>query len=98
MAWRSYNNGGIGFVCVCVVVISVVVSGRPTTFLEDFRVTWADSHVKELDGGRGIQLLLDRSSGKMVLFIFRILALALHFYVFLFFFLFSSNFESNKFC
>ncbi|EPS73414.1 hypothetical protein M569_01341, partial [Genlisea aurea] len=36
---------------------------RPTTFLQDFRITWADSHIKQLDGGRVIQLNLDQNSG-----------------------------------
>lgn len=73
MALKSFN--AIGFVCVCVVAISIVVSGRPATFLEDFRVTWADSHIRQIDGGRGIQLVLDQSSGKMVILMFIIMLL-----------------------
>ncbi|KAJ4791069.1 Xyloglucan endotransglucosylase/hydrolase [Rhynchospora pubera] len=39
------------------------VLARPATFLQDFRITWSDNHIKQLDGGRGIQLILDQSSG-----------------------------------
>ncbi|KAG6392537.1 hypothetical protein SASPL_146761 [Salvia splendens] len=39
------------------------VNGRPATFSQDFRIAWADSHVRQLDGGRAIQLTLDQSSG-----------------------------------
>ncbi|KAG6382985.1 hypothetical protein SASPL_157280 [Salvia splendens] len=42
---------------------SLSVNGRPATFSQDFRVAWADSHVRQLDGGRAIQLTLDQSSG-----------------------------------
>ncbi|CAN4079831.1 unnamed protein product [Withania somnifera] len=42
-----------------------VVSARPNTFLQDFKVTWSDFHVKQLDGGRAIQLVLDQNSGKL---------------------------------
>ena len=63
---RSFN--ALGVVCLCVVALSIAVSGRPATFLEDFRVTWADNHVRQLDGGRGIQLVLDQNSGEMLIF------------------------------
>ncbi|XP_043713535.1 probable xyloglucan endotransglucosylase/hydrolase protein 7 [Telopea speciosissima] len=36
---------------------------RPASFLQDFRVTWSDSHIRQIDAGRAIQLLLDQSSG-----------------------------------
>eukprot|EP00262_Sarcandra_glabra_P006116 TRINITY_DN18211_c0_g1_i2.p1 TRINITY_DN18211_c0_g1~~TRINITY_DN18211_c0_g1_i2.p1 ORF type:complete len:346 (+),score=31.52 TRINITY_DN18211_c0_g1_i2:32-1039(+) len=39
------------------------VTARPETFLQDFRITWADSHIKQLDRGTAIQLTLDQSSG-----------------------------------
>ncbi|KAK6125357.1 hypothetical protein DH2020_040901 [Rehmannia glutinosa] len=29
----------------------------------DFRITWADSHIRQLEGGRAIQLVLDQNSG-----------------------------------
>lgn len=36
---------------------------KPATFLEDFYITWAESHIKQLENGTAIQLLLDPSSG-----------------------------------
>ncbi|XP_058068053.1 probable xyloglucan endotransglucosylase/hydrolase protein 6 [Magnolia sinica] len=36
---------------------------KPATFIQDFRVTWAESHIKQMENGIAIQLLLDRSSG-----------------------------------
>ncbi|KAF3325785.1 putative xyloglucan endotransglucosylase/hydrolase protein 6 [Carex littledalei] len=36
---------------------------KPAYFARDFSVTWAGSHVKELNNGSSLQLLLDRSSG-----------------------------------
>lgn len=38
-------------------------NAKPATFLQDFHITWSDSHIKQLDGGKGIQLLLDQNSG-----------------------------------
>ncbi|MQM14988.1 hypothetical protein Taro_047926 [Colocasia esculenta] len=38
-------------------------AARPATFQQDFRITWSDSHIRELQGGNGIQLVLDQSSG-----------------------------------
>ncbi|KAF2295672.1 hypothetical protein GH714_033542 [Hevea brasiliensis] len=29
----------------------------------DFKVTWSESHIRQIDGGRAIQLVLDQSSG-----------------------------------
>ncbi|KAL7612081.1 hypothetical protein Lser_V15G07397 [Lactuca serriola] len=40
-----------------------IAYSKPTIFLEDFHVTWSDSHIKQLDGGKAIQLLLDQNSG-----------------------------------
>lgn len=31
--------------------------------MQDFHITWSDSHIKQLDGGKAIQLLLDQNSG-----------------------------------
>lgn len=48
------------------VIVSCSISpvwGRPATFLQDFQVTWADSHIRQLEGGRAIQLVLDQNSG-----------------------------------
>ncbi|GMH14708.1 hypothetical protein Nepgr_016549 [Nepenthes gracilis] len=39
------------------------VSARPASFQQDFRVTWADSHIKFVEGGQAVQLGLDRNSG-----------------------------------
>lgn len=47
-----------------------VVRARPATFLQDFKVTWSDTHIKQLDGGRGIQLILDQNSGLILTFFF----------------------------
>ncbi|KAH7689806.1 Xyloglucan endotransglucosylase/hydrolase protein [Dioscorea alata] len=41
----------------------VLVGARPATFNDDFRVTWEESHIKQIQGGSAIQLILDRSSG-----------------------------------
>ncbi|KAD4888308.1 hypothetical protein E3N88_20381 [Mikania micrantha] len=38
-------------------------NAKPAMFLQDFHITWSDSHIKQLDGGKGIQLLLDQNSG-----------------------------------
>lgn len=46
-----------------IVSTSLVADARPATFLQDFRITWSDSHIKQLDGGRAIQLILDQNSG-----------------------------------
>ncbi|XP_021757407.1 probable xyloglucan endotransglucosylase/hydrolase protein 6 [Chenopodium quinoa] len=39
------------------------IYARPATFQQDFKVTWADSHLKLVEGGRAIQLILDKNSG-----------------------------------
>ena len=38
-------------------------TARPATFLQDFRITWSDSHIRQIEGGRAIQLVLDQNSG-----------------------------------
>ncbi|XP_047315462.1 probable xyloglucan endotransglucosylase/hydrolase protein 7 [Impatiens glandulifera] len=58
----------ISILIVLVVSISLLsvlfpASAKPATFDQDFRVTWSDSHIKQIEGGRAIQLLLDQSSG-----------------------------------
>ncbi|XP_057762046.1 probable xyloglucan endotransglucosylase/hydrolase protein 6 [Arachis stenosperma] len=46
------------------VLSGVSVWGKPVTFLQDFRVTWSDSHIRQIDNqGTAIQLILDRNSG-----------------------------------
>ncbi|XP_042514386.1 probable xyloglucan endotransglucosylase/hydrolase protein 6 [Macadamia integrifolia] len=37
--------------------------GRPATFLQDFHITWAETHIKGIENGTAIQLLLDQTSG-----------------------------------
>lgn len=53
----------LGYVVVCLVALLAMATARPATFTQDFRITWSDNHIRELDGGRGIQLTLDQSSG-----------------------------------
>ncbi|KAF8400263.1 hypothetical protein HHK36_013560 [Tetracentron sinense] len=36
---------------------------KPANFLQDFHVTWAEPHIKQMDNGNAIQLILDQSSG-----------------------------------
>lgn len=36
---------------------------RPATFQQDFKITWSESHLKLIEGGSAIQLILDRNSG-----------------------------------
>lgn len=38
-------------------------SAKPATFLQDFHVTWSEGHIKQLENGTAIQLLLDQTSG-----------------------------------
>ncbi|KAF9617338.1 hypothetical protein IFM89_035319 [Coptis chinensis] len=38
---------------------------KPATFLQDFHITWSEGHIKQLQNGTAIQLLLDQSSGKV---------------------------------
>lgn len=51
------------FLLPLLLAFSLSVSGRPATFLQDFHVTWADTHIKQMEGGRAIQLILDQNSG-----------------------------------
>lgn len=44
-------------------VCLVSVSARPASFLEDFKVTWADDHVKPMADKNSIDLVLDQNSG-----------------------------------
>ncbi|PSS36001.1 Xyloglucan endotransglucosylase/hydrolase protein [Actinidia chinensis var. chinensis] len=46
-----------------VLAFAFLASARPATFLQDFRVTWSDSHIRQIEGGRTIQLVLDQNSG-----------------------------------
>ncbi|XP_071705624.1 probable xyloglucan endotransglucosylase/hydrolase protein 6 [Rutidosis leptorrhynchoides] len=49
-----------GFVTL---MLPYVADTKPATFLENFYITWSDSHIKQLDDGMAIQLLLDENSG-----------------------------------
>nr|BAN09212.1 xyloglucan endotransglucosylase/hydrolase [Eustoma grandiflorum] len=51
------------FFILYALTFSFFVHGRPATFLQDFRVTWSDSHIKQIDGGSAVQLILDQNSG-----------------------------------
>ena len=94
---RGFDVIGLFVICMYVVALSIVVSGRPATFLEDFRVTWADNHVRQLDGGRGIQLVLDQSSGNLfILYTQCHSKLFLGHYFFFFFWLDGPQFFINK--
>ncbi|XP_068657204.1 probable xyloglucan endotransglucosylase/hydrolase protein 7 [Aristolochia californica] len=42
---------------------SLSVSAKLATFLQDFRITWSDSHIRQIDGGTAVQLVLDQNSG-----------------------------------
>ncbi|KAK9097086.1 hypothetical protein Sjap_022583 [Stephania japonica] len=44
-------------------ILCCIVFARPATFLQDFRITWSDSHIRQLQGGTAIQLVLDQNSG-----------------------------------
>ncbi|GFQ01698.1 probable xyloglucan endotransglucosylase/hydrolase protein 6 [Phtheirospermum japonicum] len=50
-------------VCMAVLLCCATVNARPATFLQDFRITWSDSHIRQLQGGTAIQLVLDQNSG-----------------------------------
>lgn len=63
MSYQIRNSGVFFFLCVLLFGVSAL--GRPATFLQDFHVTWSDSHIKQLDQGRAIQLRLDQSSGNI---------------------------------
>lgn len=50
--------------CLILAVVSCgVVKGRPATFQQDFRVTWSESHIRQIDGGKTVLLVLDQTSG-----------------------------------
>lgn len=59
------RNANVLLVLLCVIVSCSISPawGRPATFLQDFMITWADSHIRQLEGGRAIQLVLDQNSG-----------------------------------
>lgn len=62
-SFRMFRINRVVFLIGLVTLLSFA-NAKPATFLQDFRITWSDSHIKQLDGGKGIQLLLDQNSGK----------------------------------
>lgn len=76
---KFVRNTNVFVLFYVLVVSSTIISAKPATFEQDFKVTWADSHLKPIEGGKTIQLKLDQSSGKNVTpnfyFIFLIYAL-----------------------
>lgn len=70
--YPSRNHGVfyLLFLLLLILVSSMCVLGRPATFQQDFRVTWSDSHIKQIDQGRTIQLVLDQGSGKLYIILF----------------------------
>lgn len=64
MAMYASFTHVVASLLLCVLAFGLSVMGRPTTFLQGFKVTWADYHIKQIDGGRAIQLTLDQNSGK----------------------------------
>lgn len=54
------------FLCIVTLctLMFIQISARPTTFAEDFKAAWSESHIRQVDGGKAIQLVLDQSTGK----------------------------------
>ncbi|KAL0395855.1 UNVERIFIED_CONTAM: putative xyloglucan endotransglucosylase/hydrolase protein 7 [Sesamum calycinum] len=52
-----------GLILCFLALFSLTVIARPATFLQDFRVTWSDSHIRQIEGGNAVQLVLDQNSG-----------------------------------
>ncbi|CAL5197832.1 unnamed protein product [Lathyrus oleraceus] len=58
------NNSVFSMILLLWILVSgVFVWGKPATFEQDFHVTWSESHIKQIDQGRTIQLILDQGSG-----------------------------------
>ncbi|GAA0162134.1 hydrolase [Lithospermum erythrorhizon] len=53
----------VPFLLLHVLATLLCAYARPATFNQDFRITWSDSHIKQIEGGRAIQLVLDQNSG-----------------------------------
>jgi len=61
---NTFGNIGLYvFLLSWFLVSAVCVWGRPATFVQDFQVAWSESHIKQIDQGRAIQLILDQNSG-----------------------------------
>ncbi|RRT66183.1 hypothetical protein B296_00038419, partial [Ensete ventricosum] len=61
--WKTMGHTAVLSVIFPFLALVAFVGARPATFLQDFRITWADTHIKQLQGGTAIQLKLDPSSG-----------------------------------
>lgn len=72
MTTTSLRNSVLVFTLYAL-AFSLSVSARPATFLQDFKVFYADYHVKQAEGGRAIQLVLDQSSGMSILYVLRLI-------------------------
>ncbi|CAN1777400.1 Probable xyloglucan endotransglucosylase/hydrolase protein 6 [Linum perenne] len=65
----SGNMRLASLICIAIIIVLAFASApksvysRPTTFFQDFKVTWGDSHVRQLNRGQAVQLLLDQNSG-----------------------------------
>ncbi|XP_031480252.1 probable xyloglucan endotransglucosylase/hydrolase protein 7 [Nymphaea colorata] len=57
------SSSSLLFASLCIHTCFLLAWSRPATFLQDFRITWADTHIKQIQGGTAIQLILDQSSG-----------------------------------
>lgn len=53
------------FLCILtfLTLMFIRVSARPATFAEDFKAAYSESHIRQVDGGKAIQLVLDQSTG-----------------------------------
>ncbi|KAL1824203.1 hypothetical protein ACET3Z_010981 [Daucus carota] len=58
----KYSNAALLPLYVVCFLIPAALA-RPATYLQDFRTTWGDTHIRQFDGGRAIQLVLDQNSG-----------------------------------
>lgn len=67
MAYYCWSLRHVMSLYVVVLLPFSSVYGRPATFQQDFQVTWSDSHIRKIDGGRAIQLVLDQNSGTQFL-------------------------------
>lgn len=64
---NTFGNVGVYYIVLLLswfLVSGVCVWGRPATFLQDFEITWSETHIRQIDQGRAIQLILDQNSGK----------------------------------
>lgn len=55
---------------IYLLLFAVSVRARPATFLQDFKITWSDSHIRQIGGGKAIQLILDQTSGNPIFHLF----------------------------